>query len=114
MDVASELANAPLPNEHGGSGESENRSVRYRVHKPHLFGQQEGKCNGCGRRFCFEQIEVDHIVAQSKGGGHELPNLQLLCQPCNNLKADDSHEDLLLRLATKKPTNPSVLSVLID
>ena len=51
-------------------------------------------------------MTVDHIVPRSKDGGNELQNLQLLCQPCNNLKTDDSHEDLLLRLDAQNPTYP--------
>jgi len=105
MDVAGEVGTAPLPveniNEHGAV----RKTVHYSAHKNYLFGRQEGICNGCRGRFCFEQMTVDHIVPQSKDGGHEAANLQLLCQPCNNLKADDSHEDLLARLAAQGPKN---------
>ena len=31
---------------------------------------------------------MDHIVAVSKGGLTTVPNLQVLCQPCNAAKAD--------------------------
>ena len=107
MDVAGEVASAPLPEEDSDGPLTRQKNAGYKMHQNYLFGQQEGMCNGCRRRFCYEKMTVDHIVPRSKDGGNELPNLQLLCQPCNNLKADDSHEDLLLRLATKKPTNPS-------
>ena len=110
MDVAGEVAAAPLPVEESDEGGAVSKNTRYAVHKNYLFGIQEGGCKGCKRRFCFEQMTVDHIVPQSKGGGHELANLQLLCQPCNSLKADDSHEDLLARLAAKAPTNPPCCS----
>ena len=98
MDVASEIANAPLPEEDSEKIEYEREFRRYRVHKPYLFGQQEGICNGCKRRFCFERMTVDHIIPQTEGGGHELANLQLLCQPCGSLKADGTHEELIEKL----------------
>ena len=49
-------------------------------------------CQGCNRRFCVDQLEVDHIDPWSKGGKSEFDNLQLMCGPCNRLKADDSME----------------------
>ncbi len=106
MDVAAEIGTAPLPVEETDEDGSVPKTAPYSVHKNYLFGRQEGVCNGCGRRFCFEQMTVDHIVPRSKDGGNELANLQLLCQPCNNLKNDDSHGDLMSRLAAQGPTNP--------
>ena len=103
MDVASELANAPLPEEDNEKTEGERKSARYRVHKPYLFGQQKGICNGCRRSFCFERMTVDHIIPQKEGGGHELANLQLLCQPCGSLKADGTHEELIENLEERGP-----------
>ena len=35
-------------------------------------------------------LEVDHILAQSKGGSSHLENLQTLCQNCNVRKKDHS------------------------
>ena len=48
--------------------------------------------------FPFRNFTVDHIVAKSRGGGHHLNNLQLLCGACNSLKGDRSQEYLLARL----------------
>ena len=52
-----------------------------------LYAAQRGVCPGCG----FHQphhlrFEVDHIVALSDDGEHEVPNLQLLCPYCNRVK----------------------------
>ncbi len=33
-------------------------------------------------------MSVDHIVPKSRGGSNDLSNLQPLCLPCNQLKAD--------------------------
>lgn len=34
----------------------------------------------------FEDLELDHIVAEAKGGPSDASNLQLLCQHCNRTK----------------------------
>ena len=34
-----------------------------------LFGQQEGRCNGCRSAFPYRVLEVDHIIP--RGGGQE-------------------------------------------
>ena len=58
----------------------------YKTHKHTLYGQQEGRCKGCGHHFPFQNFTVDHIVPQAKGGTHHLENLQLLCNHCNSVK----------------------------
>ncbi len=58
----------------------------YKTRKHTLYGQQEGRCNGCGHRFPFQDFTVDHIVPKSKGGTDHLENLQLLCNHCNSVK----------------------------
>ena len=68
--------------------------VNYRQNKHVLYGQQEGKCKGCQLELPFRLFEVDHIVPQAQGGGHELENLQLLCGSCNRIKGDRPMEYL--------------------
>ena len=42
--------------------------VPYRQNKHVLFGQQEGRCNGCRSEFPFRNLTVDHIIPESRGG----------------------------------------------
>ncbi len=70
----------------------------YRQHRHVLFGQQEGRCNGCQTEFPFKLMEVDHIIPRSRGGTDHLENLQLLCAHCNRIKGDRPQEYLVARL----------------
>lgn len=42
-------------------------------------------CQHCGTT---EQPSLDHIIPRSKGGTNAQSNLQVLCKPCNERKAD--------------------------
>ena len=72
--------------------------VPYPQNKHVLFGQQEGRCNGCRSEFPFRVLEVDHIIAQRAGGQDNIENLQQLCAHCNRVKGDRPQEYLLARL----------------
>ena len=47
--------------------------------------RDQGQCIECGSK---ENIEYDHIIPWSKGGGNTARNIQLLCQKCNRNKSD--------------------------
>ncbi len=47
--------------------------------KVQLYGQQRGHCKTCNVHFEIRHLEVDHIIARSKGGTDQLSNLELLC-----------------------------------
>ena len=72
--------------------------VPYRQNKHVLFGQQEGRCNGCRSEFPFRILEVDHVIPQRAGGQDNIENLQMLCAHCNRVKGDRPQEYLIARL----------------
>lgn len=47
------------------------------------------RCSCCGNSFIKEDIDIDHIIPQNKGGTDELWNLQPMCKHCNRSKQDD-------------------------
>lgn len=52
------------------------------------FKRQNGRCQYCKTaliRGTF-QCHLDHIIPLSRGGRHEIDNVQWLCQPCNGSK----------------------------
>ena len=75
--------------------------INYRLNRHVLFGQQEGRCNGCRMEFPFKMFDVDHVIPRSRGGTDHLDNLQLLCSHCNRLKGNRTQEYLLVRLANQ-------------
>ena len=54
--------------------------------KKSLYGDQGGFCKLCDTHFLIQNLEMDHILARSKGGGDNYENLQLLCGRCNRIK----------------------------
>ena len=72
--------------------------VPYRQNKHVLFGQQEGRCNGCRVAFEFRNFTIDHIIPEHRGGTDHVENLQLLCGHCNSVKGDRPQEYLVARL----------------
>lgn len=69
--------------------------------KSFLYGEQGGYCNGCEEHFKIQNLSVDHIIAQAKGGTDHISNLQLLCGHCNSTKGVKSQEHLIACLTDK-------------
>ncbi|MCY3973023.1 MAG: DNA methyltransferase [Candidatus Dadabacteria bacterium] len=53
-----------------------------------LYGRQMGHCEICGFHFRYQNLEIDHIIPKSKGGGEGDDNKQLLCGHCNRTKGN--------------------------
>lgn len=66
-----------------------------------LYEKQNGRCNGCRLLFPPRNFDVDHVVAQSKGGSDEIENLQLLCSACNSMKGSKSQEEFVAYLVER-------------
>ena len=67
--------------------------------KQKLFTIQKGLCNGCYTEMRVLDLEIDHIVPKSKGGGDYLENYQLLCANCNRIKGNRPMEYLRTKLS---------------
>lgn len=63
-----------------------------------LYGTQKGICGGCQEHFKIQHLEVDHVIAKSKGGTDHVDNLQLLCGNCNRRKGNRGMSYLRERL----------------
>ncbi len=71
---------------------------KYQNDKHVLYGQQEGRCNGCREMFPFRNMQVDHVVPRAKGGPDHISNYQLLCGACNSTKGTGSQAELIAKL----------------
>lgn len=60
-------------------------------------------CVRCGRSFRKGDMDIDHILPQSKGGGNGEINLQCLCIHCNRSKQADTRDTVpdLMRSADR-------------
>jgi len=65
--------------------------------KERLYKEQNGLCNGCKIKFEIRNLEIDHIIPKSKGGGDYYENYQLLCSACNRMKGDRPMEYLRMK-----------------
>ena len=63
-----------------------------------LYGQQEGRCNGCCVHFPFRNMAVDHMTPTAHGGHDAIANKQLLCGACNSTKGTRPQAYLIARL----------------
>ena len=73
------------------------QTIKERLHK-----EQESKCNGCRTEFDIHNLEIDHIIPKSKGGGDYVENYQLLCGNCNRMKGNRPMEYLLQKIRQRE------------
>jgi 5-methylcytosine-specific restriction endonuclease McrA len=64
-----------------------------------LYRRANGKCEACGKKIEFDEMQVGHIKAYSKGGATTLANSACLCYRCNKLQGTDSLETLKKKLS---------------
>lgn len=68
------------------------RLVLRNIVKYLLYYVQDRRCIGCGTEFPLSRITIDHIEPRSKmpkdGSANRSSNIQLMCEPCNGVKAD--------------------------
>jgi len=70
--------------------------------KERLYRGQNELCNACKTKFDIWNLETDHIIPKSKGGGDYYENYQLLCGSCNRIKGDRPMEYLRLKIKTRE------------
>jgi hypothetical protein len=63
------------------------------VTKTKLFRRDRMTCAYCGDRFHETELQCEHIVPASRGGGWSWMNLVTACGPCNGRKADRTPEE---------------------
>jgi hypothetical protein len=77
-----------LKNKFSGTKSEDLKYERFRIPESvriAVWRRDQGRCARCGSR---ENLEYDHIVPVSKGGGNTERNIELLCQNCNRSKSN--------------------------
>lgn len=46
-------------------------------------------CIRCGKKLRKGDVDIDHIIPQSRGGRDNINNLQCMCKRCNRSKRND-------------------------
>jgi len=81
-----------VPERGRGPGKPRHRRKRISLElRWRIFKRDEFRCGACGKSPATHRgvdLEVDHIVPVSKGGGNEETNLRTLCRACNRGKKD--------------------------
>ena len=70
------------------------RRSGYLASKRGVLARDRRTCIYCGR----PGHTVDHLMPQSRGGGHTWENLAACCSRCNHTKADRTPEEAGMRL----------------
>ena len=63
------------------------------MYKRDIYNRFSGHCVYCGKRIEFDDMTIDHILLQSKGGKNTVENIVLACKLCNNQMADQTTLD---------------------
>ena len=75
-----------------------------------LYRRANKKCEGCGKKIDYDEMQVGHGRAYSKGGATTLANSACLCYRCNKLQGTGTLAILKKKLdgtygkRTRKPT----------
>jgi 5-methylcytosine-specific restriction endonuclease McrA len=80
------------------------RDVRFS--RQNVYARDGYTCQYCAKRFPRAQLNLDHVVPRSQGGGSSWENVVCSCHRCNLRKGGRTPEQSGLRLL-RKPVRPS-------
>lgn len=82
---------------------------RYKMQTPGVSGAEikalkdaHHQCAYCAKPLTHQQKTVDHVVALSRGGLHEIGNLTIACGPCNRAKSNRDADEFRQWLANQR------------
>ena len=79
-----------------------------------LYAVQRGICPGCGIHLPhYLRFDVDHILALSDNGEHQMRNWQLLCSYCNRVKGTQGQGGFRMKMPELREHNV-VTGVMLD
>ncbi len=79
--------------------------VSIRLTRRNLMFRDAHECQYCGRRPALRDLNIDHVLPRSRGGGDTWENLVTACRSCNLRKGWKTPEEANMRLA-RPPFRP--------
>ena len=79
--------------------------VPVRLSRRNIYLRDNHTCQYCGARPGVKELNLDHVIPRSRGGGSTWENLVTSCRPCNHKKGRYTPEEANMPL-TKKPRRP--------
>ena len=76
-----------------------------RFSRHNIYMRDDNTCQYCGRRLPRAELNLDHVVPRSHGGGTSWENVVCSCIPCNLRKANRTPEQAGMELR-KRPVRP--------
>lgn len=78
--------------------------VRFSRHS--IFERDRNTCQYCGKRHSKNQLTIDHVVPQSRGGDDSWENVVVACLDCNVKKGSRTPEEAGMPLI-RRPVKPA-------
>ena len=78
---------------------------RVRFSRSNVFMRDAHTCQYCEKRFVRAQLNLDHVMPRSRGGGHCWTNVVTSCIPCNSRKGGRTPAEAHMPLM-RKPRQP--------
>jgi 5-methylcytosine-specific restriction endonuclease McrA len=79
--------------------------VSIRLTRRNVMFRDAHECQYCGRRPPVRDLNIDHVLPRSRGGGDSWENLVTACRVCNLRKGWKTPEEANMRLA-RAPFRP--------
>jgi 5-methylcytosine-specific restriction endonuclease McrA len=76
-----------------------------RLTRKNLMLRDSHQCQYCGKRPSLRELNVDHVLPRSRGGGDSWENLVVSCRICNLKKGRRTPEEAGMRLL-RTPQKP--------
>ena len=109
-DGAGQASGGPRPyDRHDASHDPKAEDKMYWFHH-----QDNGICNYCGRRYPYDQLEVEHLIPKDLGGPDHRRNTQLACKTCNGKKGTSTDMEfrelnsVTIPRQVRTPSRPSI------
>lgn len=86
-----------------------NREVRFT--RRNIFYRDRNRCQYCGKVFAQRELNLDHVVPLSRGGGSGWENVVCACICCNTRKGNRTPSEAGIRLIrpARKPAGHPML-----